>query len=516
MKEDSAQMAGKQRLEERIAPFKLRVNNDTDAEGACQFDSAADQLRLVRPALQHVTKEEVRATTIAWLRENPGYRLSDEPDNADTLSSWVSDTQGISWDKYLSDMSAPFAWGDEITLKGIVEAFRVRIMLLSSTVDPDNYYSLHRPKGVDGGKDDCPTLWMCHFLEVHYGSLLSDLEYERRQEQKRKQFVQLVGNMAAEKQLDALTDIVLLDNSRAFSRWTKFSVGDAWKQSGQNISLAFEMVEASEGKVLTIPLRRIHLYGGGGSIRLSANEEKIQMELSRALSIIKSLKDENAQLRMSAPTAITGVLSVAAATAAPAPPYSPVLGGLSEKTFAWSALIDEDGKKWLQASYSIPESEAGEMLALHRLALHGATPKLCQRLPLPSSGKGSLLFEFPNTVGHYELQYSRKGIVKARSDAFLNRPHVLLAFGSINGRRLDVEWTMTDASVAQASDWVALYRADEANLPNYICFSFVNPASNVVTLHLPAQISTSKFVVRYFCGDNKWYPVAIFNFEMPL
>jgi hypothetical protein len=495
VKEDSAQLAGKLRLEERITPFKLRVNNDTDAEGACQFDSAADQLRLVRAGCERITKEEVRATTIAWLRENPGYRLSEEPGNTDTLSSWVSDTQGITWDAYVAGMAAPFAWGDEITLKGIVEAFRVRIMLLSSTVDPDNYYSLHRPKGV-ANADDCPTLWMCHFLEVHYGSLLSDLEYDRRQEDKRKRFLGAMRSLGPEKQLEALCDIVLLDNARLFANCTKIFVMDSWKQSGGNFGLAMEMIEAVENKVLTVPLRRLNQYGGGaGAGATLAADEKLQTELSQALTIIKSLKDENAALLRQKSETVAQV---------------PVGENLS-----WNTLVDEDGKKWLRAVYSIPDSEAGDMLSLHRLALHGASGKLCQRLPLPSSLSGALLFEFPVTVGHYELQYSRKGAVRVRSEPFLNRPHVQLGISIVDGRRLDVEWTMTDASVALASDWIAIYREDEQLLQNYLCFSFVNPASNLVSLHLPVtQVGVTKLVARYFCGDNKWYPVASLPFQL--
>lgn len=500
IKEDSAQVAGKQRLEERIAPFNLRVNNDTDAEGACQFDSAADQLRLVRPGCEHVTKEEVRATTIAWLRENPSYRLSDEPGNTDTLSSWVRDTQGVSWDEYLSGMAAPFAWGDEITLKGIVEAFRVRVALISSTVDSKNYYSLHQPKGDVSAT--CPTLWMCHFLEVHYGSLILDAEFERREEEKRKRFRMLMLPLSAEKQYDALCDLVLLDNTRSFPNWTKRSISEHWKQAGGNIGLAMEMIEAVGNKSLVVPLRRLVAYGGAAPVAPAV--DSLQTELSRALVIIKSLKDENAVLKSRA------IASPSSSEAA-----APSL--VEEQHLSWSSLVDEDGKRWLRASYCLPDSEAGEMMSLHRLPLHGATEKLCQRLPLPSSRSGALLFEFPNTIGHYELQYSRKGAVRMRSEAFLNRPHVQLMFCGCSAlTRLNFEWTMTDASVAHSSDWVGLYLADEPNLQNYVCYTHVNPASNSLSLQLPASApaASCKYIIRYFCGENKWYPVASSAFEL--
>ena len=96
-------------------------------------------------------------------------KISSDPENLDTLASWVCNTQGgISWDAYLEGMARPQAWGDEITLMGIVETYGVRIMLVSSTDDPDNCWSLFRPK--EGG-DKVLTLWMSHFLELHYDSL---------------------------------------------------------------------------------------------------------------------------------------------------------------------------------------------------------------------------------------------------------------------------------------------------------------------------------------------------------
>jgi hypothetical protein len=45
----------KKRLEDRIRPFQLYVNEDTDNTGDCQFDAAADQLRGIA-GHEHVTK----------------------------------------------------------------------------------------------------------------------------------------------------------------------------------------------------------------------------------------------------------------------------------------------------------------------------------------------------------------------------------------------------------------------------------------------------------------------------
>jgi hypothetical protein len=47
----------------------------------------------------------VRKTVTDWLRLNPEYRLSNDPANTDTLSSWIRDTQGREWNAYVNEMA---------------------------------------------------------------------------------------------------------------------------------------------------------------------------------------------------------------------------------------------------------------------------------------------------------------------------------------------------------------------------------------------------------------------------
>ena len=185
MKEFSQVDAGRKRLESRIQDFGLRVNEDTDDKGDCQFDAVADQLNRVFKVDeqgQTFTKESVRRLTIEWLRCNGDYRIApDDEANIDTLKSWINDTQGTSWEEYLERMSKPRIWGDEVTMKGIVEAFQVKVLVWSSTVSEKNYFSVHEP----GKKGDYPTLCLCHFLEIHYGSLLNEEDYNAKEEAKK-------------------------------------------------------------------------------------------------------------------------------------------------------------------------------------------------------------------------------------------------------------------------------------------------------------------------------------------
>ena len=47
----------------------------------------------------------MRKTVTDWLRLNPDYRLSSDPANTDTLSSWIRDTQGREWNAYVNEMA---------------------------------------------------------------------------------------------------------------------------------------------------------------------------------------------------------------------------------------------------------------------------------------------------------------------------------------------------------------------------------------------------------------------------
>lgn len=64
---------------------------------------------------------EVRRDALAWLSKNKDYCVDD--DNTATISAFC-DTD---WDLYISKMRKDFAWGDQITLTAIAEAFQISI-----------------------------------------------------------------------------------------------------------------------------------------------------------------------------------------------------------------------------------------------------------------------------------------------------------------------------------------------------------------------------------------------------
>eukprot|EP01091_Cochliopodium_minus_P014359 TRINITY_DN4867_c0_g2_i1.p1 TRINITY_DN4867_c0_g2~~TRINITY_DN4867_c0_g2_i1.p1 ORF type:complete len:498 (+),score=165.32 TRINITY_DN4867_c0_g2_i1:122-1615(+) len=159
----------RERMEERISKFELFLNDNTDNEGDCLFDSVANQLEL--NGIVYLTKEDVRARVARWLVENKDFNINK---SGETLETWLKVTQQKTWDEYVENMSKPKVWGDEIALKAITEVFGVRIILFSSTVSETHFISEHLPKNQSKDKDLLPTLKICHFLEYHYQSLITE------------------------------------------------------------------------------------------------------------------------------------------------------------------------------------------------------------------------------------------------------------------------------------------------------------------------------------------------------
>lgn len=445
----------------------------------------------------------------------------------------------------------------------MVETYQVRILLFSSTVSADNYFSVHRPKGDSGDSANVPSICMCHFLEVHYGSLLTSLEFNRRRNAKRMQLFRLLESLAAEKQLDLLCDVFLLDNMRVAKNIDRFSVATAVTQHKGNSREAFEALERSVSQgatesVVTIPLRRLLQYGVSKesvvvAVSQTASRDHDQ-QLSMALALVKELREENTTYRNeiarlkkqiealetaknvvdAAAGASGGSLSLSTSSTSTAV-SSPSFSSFSEHTSAplpapkdepkqdpltISFVTDEEGKKWLRLAWSMVghpvEPLVGDMLSLQRLGMYGTAAQTLQKQPSPGGVTGAVLFEVPTVIGHYCLQSSRKGNRLLASAVFLIGPQIKLNLVSWVGNRLTVswEWTRTDHTAAAPTtrDWIGVYRKDELSMGKYETYGTIKPDSSVVTLMLSEE-PKRPYVVRYFCGDNKYYPVAEMDVE---
>lgn len=488
---------------------------DTDAEGDCQFDSAADQLKLL-PGNEKLTKEDVRRTTIDWLRRNPDYRLSEDEHNVDTFATWIRDTQGMDWDDYLDGMAKPRVWGDEITLKGIVEgclaccflfsprypfvftAYKVKILLWSSTVSEDNYFSVHEPKN-----EPSATLCMCHFLEVHYGSLLNDLEFTKRVTAKRLEFVRVLKDCSFERKFSALCDVFLLDNAR-FSEELDRTIIRATLESNHgdvddSLTDLSKLMTKNKRKEVVISLHRVQLYGGsmesGSSTSGSAEEE-----LAKAFSIIKALKDENESLKAKVANLESSPKEVAAKRTP------------DDASLKWSVLLDEDGKKWLKVSWSFSSFVPiqGDMLSLERVPVYGVQKKLLQRLPCVGGKEGASLFEFPKGILYCRFVYSRKGEEIVTSEQFCAGPKVELSVDSVSDNSVTVNWAGLEGYLATSSDWIGVFGKAEDR--SYLCYDHVKVGQSSLSLPLSDKTKTT-FVAKYFCAENKHVPICELPFH---
>lgn len=534
MRECAKEDGNRKRLEDRIKAWKLYVNGDTDNTGDCQFDSAADQLRLLA-GHELCTKESVRKAVTDWLRQNPDYRLSNDPDNTDTLSSWIRDTQGMEWVDYVKKMATPKEWGDEVTMKGIVEVYRVKILLWSSTVSEANYFSVHHPR--DEGSE-VGTLCMCHFLEVHYGSLLTQLEYARRQAEKRDTLARILQQLPRAVRLEALCDVFLHDNESANTSCLhpldRFAIASAFDANNAEVQATLERLAVTIGLLnfcdLVIPLRRVHQYrdklpphvlvsipslglgGGAGGGSAEGGRAELEQELSKAFALIKALKEENATLK-AATTTTTATTATTTTTTTPTVHATPIV---SQDAIVVDTILDEDGKKWLRAKWNLAKPVCGDMLSLVRRAVFGATYKVVQRLPAGGDQQGVTLFESPPTIGHYQVVYSRKGSELVRSDPFVVGPQVALQLISKPGSSsLVIGWSMSGpGSVATTSDYIALYKGGETNVKAYEMYRYLDPATPKVTFDLTTT-SGQRFpvTIRFFSGESKYCPIATLEID---
>lgn len=163
LKDNEAVQAHRKRLAERAATFELKENPAIDQTGDCQFDAAADQLRLhgIRE-----TKESVRETAVRWIEEHAN-------DDGGHLHRWIEETTKKKFEEYVANMRKAKTWGDEVTLLAICEAYKVAIVLVIS-VEGGAWTRTHLPKGKTPN-DELQQLWLGHESERHYWSLVAKL-----------------------------------------------------------------------------------------------------------------------------------------------------------------------------------------------------------------------------------------------------------------------------------------------------------------------------------------------------
>jgi hypothetical protein len=113
-----------------------------------------------------------------------------------------------------------------------------------------------------------------------------------------------------------------------------------------------------------------------------------------------------------------------------------------------------------------------------------------------------LEFVAPWRPGHYLVKYYSK----RAGDFIVTQPFEIedndKLSATVEGTAIRVKWEIKSTSVT-ASDWVALYRAEEENNKNYLTFKYVEPKQNFMLLNKPNE--TGRYEIRYFSAQLPKY-----------
>jgi len=163
-------------LESRLSSFGMSTK-EMDGDGNCQFRSFAFNLfgeqnhhAVTRKAA--ITHMEKHKDFFAMFFESPG-----------------------EFKKYLRDMARPKTWGDELTLRAVVEAYGCEAHVVTS--EPANWYLVYQPESQDQDRADpkvalCPKgceppklgkqIFLSYVSPIHYNSIISSSKSLRGKE----------------------------------------------------------------------------------------------------------------------------------------------------------------------------------------------------------------------------------------------------------------------------------------------------------------------------------------------
>jgi hypothetical protein len=137
--------------------------------------------------------------------------------------------------------------------------------------------------------------------------------------------------------------------------------------------------------------------------------------------------------------------------------------------------------------------------------VHSLSPSKCFLLNycFMVDHKGEELeFVAPWRPGHYLVKYYSK----RAGDFIVTQPFEIedndKLSATVEGTAIRVKWEIKSTSVT-ASDWVALYRAEEENNKNYLTFKYVEPKQNFMLLNKPNE--TGRYEIRYFSAQLPKY-----------
>lgn len=133
---------GRRLLAQRLEFLKLAMLEMED-DGNCQFRALSFEL------CGYQTKhEEIRRIAVSHMKSN-----------SDDFNVFF---EGNEYENYLRKMARVKTWGDELTLRAVSDALKVKIHVLSST--QENWYMCYEPMGVQPVRD----LFLTYISPIHY------------------------------------------------------------------------------------------------------------------------------------------------------------------------------------------------------------------------------------------------------------------------------------------------------------------------------------------------------------
>jgi hypothetical protein len=160
-----------------------RVNSIV-GKGDCLFGAVADQVY----GNEHL-HAHVRAFCVEYLR---AVHESDDRDFASgSLKSYIKgfipDPEAV--ERYLTNMSRPGVWGDDLCLRALADIYQRKIVVLMAGLDfsvTDHPDFMRMPEErVDPPPVDVPSLTLSNWTgELHFNSLISDQTLQHRVEEK--------------------------------------------------------------------------------------------------------------------------------------------------------------------------------------------------------------------------------------------------------------------------------------------------------------------------------------------
>ena len=85
--------------------------------------------------------------------------------NSDSFSIFFDSTN--EWQAYISSMSTPMTWGDELTLRAASDAYGIKIHVITTT--KENWYLHYEP-----AQQQLPrSLFLCYTAPIHYDTFVA-------------------------------------------------------------------------------------------------------------------------------------------------------------------------------------------------------------------------------------------------------------------------------------------------------------------------------------------------------